>query len=62
MAKSGLQKALANVDAASSAFLLSDDAFAEGDSLTVRALVEMFRNSDSESGSTEEPADKLAAT
>ena len=56
MAKSGLQMALADVDAASSAFLLSDDAFAEGETLTVRMLVEMFKESAS-GASSAEPTD-----
>lgn len=52
-AKSVLQMVGAYVDAASSAFLLPDDAFAEGETLTVRTLVEMFKESASDASSAE---------
>ena len=43
MAKSGLQMAGADVDASSSAFLVSDANFEEGDALSTVTTVELFK-------------------
>ena len=53
-AKSVLQMVGADVDASSSAFLLSDDDFAEGDALTAKTTVELWKNLSDASNESEQ--------